>query len=274
MEVDPRLSREKGHALLTARDLTLLDFAARHRLILGAHAQTLLGVSPGIAQRRLRALARGGFVIASRLFVGHPAYYQISRNGLAAVGSDLPLPRQDLRAYAHDVGVAWLWLAGLRGGFGSLKEMVAERTLRSEDARAAAEARRPGASVDPLRMPWGVRLGGSGPHGHERLHYPDLLLITPHGQRIAVELELSSKGKTRRERILAGYGSDARISAVLYLVDQPSVGQAIEGSARRLGMRSLVHVQQVDQTLAPPGVSPGIQRSAGGRTPELRGEGR
>jgi hypothetical protein len=257
-------SRGAGHQRtpLTPRDLTLLDFAARHRLILGSHAQTLLGVSPGVAGRRLRALTTGGYIVATRVFASQPACYQISRDGLAVVGSDLPLPRLDLRAYAHDVGVAWLWLAGLRGSFGPLAQMVAERTLRSEDARAASLARAAGTSGDPLRQPWGIRLGGSGPHGRERLHYPDLLLVTPQGQRIAVELELSSKGKSRRERILAGYGSDARMTSVLYLVDGTSVGRAVEASARRLGMGSLVHVQPVAQTLAPPGVSLASQRVA------------
>jgi hypothetical protein len=271
MENDSRRGGRERAALLTARDLTLLDFAARHRLFLGSHAQALLGLSAGTAGRRLRALARGGYVVSTRVFVGHPACYQISRDGLAAVGSDLPLPRQDLRAYAHDVGVAWLWLAGLRGSFGPLKEMVAERTLRSEDARAAAAARAPGAVEDPLRRPWGVRLGGSGPLGRERLHYPDLLLVTPNGNRVALELELSSKGKARRERILAGYGSDARIGAVLYLVEDARVGRAVEASARRLGMASLVQVQRVGQTLAPPGVSSARRRTAPGRRDASRG---
>jgi hypothetical protein len=257
VEPDSRRAGRGRQTLLTARDLSLLDFVAQHRLILAAHAQSLLGVSPGAAQRRLRALANGGYVLTRRVFAGQPACYQLSRAGLAVVGSDLPPPRLDLRSYAHDVGMAWLWLAAQRGRFGPVSAVLTERTLRSADARAAAAAR---AGVAPPEagerlQPYGIRLGGTGQRGRERLHYPDLLLITRQGQRIAVELELTSKGQARRERILAGYGSDARVSTVLYLVDRPDVGRAIEKSARRLGIESLVHVQRVRQTLPPPGMS-------------------
>ncbi len=112
----------------------------------------------------------------------------------------------------------------------------------------------------------GVRLGGTGPGGRERLHYPDLLLVTPDGRRIAVELELSAKGTARREKILAGYGADARIDAVLYLVDRPVLATAIRSSARRLGISHHVHVQWVRQPAteqAPP--VPVMQRAPAGR---------
>lgn len=256
MDPESRSGGRPRQTLLTARDLELLHFAAQHRLILAAHAQSLLGVSRGVAQRRLRALADGGYMVARRVFAGQPACHQLTRAGLAAAGSDLPPPRLDVRGYAHDVGMAWLWLEARRGAFGPLKDVLTERTLRSRDARAAAAGRAGVVSAEAShdhRSPYGIRLGGGGHQGYERLHYPDLLLITPGGQRIAVELELTRKGQTRRERILAGYGSDARVSAVLYLVDQARVGRAIETSARRLGIASLVHVQRVHQTVDLPG---------------------
>lgn len=257
---------------LTDRDLLLLDFAAQHRLFLAAHAQSLLAVSERTAQRRVRALAASGYLISRRVFAGQPGCYQISRDGLAAVGSDLAAPRLDLRAYVHDLGLAWLWLAAHRGAFGPLREILAERTLRSEDARAAAAARTGAATGDPHHEPYGVRLGGWGAPGWEPLHYPDLLLVTQQGDRIALELELTSKGQARRERILVGYGSDARVAAVIYLVDRPSVGRAVETSARRLGIGGLVHVQQVQQTLAPPGQAAdrGSRRTASRGSTEAR----
>jgi hypothetical protein len=64
---------------------------------------------------------------------------------------------------------------------------------------------------------------------------------------VAVELELTAKSRARRERILAGYGSDPRIDAVLYLVDQPALATSIQASARRLGISQLIHVQWVRQ---------------------------
>lgn len=232
--------------LITERDRRLLEMAAEQRLILPAHAAALLATSPSTAAPRLRALARAGYLVRHGVFAGQPPCYQISRKGLAVVGSSLSPPRLDLSTYSHDLGLAWLWLAARSGTFGPMREVLSERTLRSRDAargQPGAAAREPEAIGEAL----GVRLGGRGAGGRERLHYPDLLLITPEGRRIAVELELSPKGRARRERILAGYGSDSRIDAVLYLVEQPGLFHSIRASARRLGISSHVHVQWTRQ---------------------------
>lgn len=226
-------SRKATRAVrLTERDRALLAFVAEHRLVLPGHVQKLLGTSTEATSARLRALGRAGFLNYRRVFHGQPACCLITRAGLAAIRSKLPPPRLDLACYEHDVGVAWLWLAARGGTFGAIREILGERRLRSDD-RAA----------DRPADPCGVRLGGFGPRGHERLHYPDLLLVTPEGRRIAVELELSAKGRARREKILAGYGADGRIDAVLYLVESKSIGRAIEASARRVGVPERVHVQ-------------------------------
>jgi hypothetical protein len=231
--------------VLTDRDHELLSFVAEHRLVLSIHVQALLGTSGAATSARLRALARDGFLTYTRVFHGEPACCQIRRKGLAAIGSDLPPPRIDLACYRHDVGAAWLWLAARSGTFGPIRQVLGERRLRSTDG-----------APDRRGEPHGVRLGGVGPHGRERLHYPDLLLITPAGGRIALELELSSKGRTRREKILAGYASDSRIDAVLYLVEDPSIARSIKDSARRLGISDRVHVQRVRSTVSVPGHQP------------------
>jgi hypothetical protein len=98
--------------------------------------------------------------------------------------------------------------------------------------------------ADPSAEPFGIRLGGYGAGGRPRLHYPDLLLDTNCGHRVAIELELSGKKRTHRETILSGYSVDRRIDAVLYLVDDPAVARALSASVRRLGLESLVHVQR------------------------------
>jgi hypothetical protein len=219
---------------VTERDLELLRFVAEHRLVLAAHAAALLGASPDAAGGRLRALAAGGFVRQETIFHRQPSCYQITRKGLAAIGSGYRQPRIDLRCYWHDVGVAWLWIGARGGAFGPVRELISERRLRSLDAVA-----------DRAGGPAGVRLGGIGPAGKPRLHYPDLMLVLEAGQRVAVELELTGKGRARRERILSGYAVDSRIDVVLYLVDRAVVGRAIQLSARQIGISDLVHVQPV-----------------------------
>jgi hypothetical protein len=239
--------------LLTERDRELLGFLAEHRLVLAGHVGALLGISTDAADRRLRVLTAGGWVSRLKLFRGYPACYQITPAGLQLSDSRLRATRVDLSEYEHDVGVAWLTLAARSGTFGAVREVIAERTLRSHD----------GANRD--RQPLGVRLGGIGPGGRERLHYPDLVLVTPEGRRIAIELELTSKGRTRRERILGGYGADARIDAVLYLVQDRSVGRAVQASARRLGISDRVLVQSVVLPESMPSVDPRAAQRARSR---------
>ncbi len=232
---------------LTDRDLRVLSFLAQHRLALDTHLQGILGASADATRARLRALARGGFLSYRRVFDGEPAACQIRRAGLAAIGSRLPPPRLNLACYEHDVGAAWLWLAARSGSFGPMREVIAERVLRSHDRSPDHDGER-----------YGVRLGGVGPGGQERLHYPDLLLVTPHRRRIAIELELTSKGRTRREGILAGYGADSRIDAVLYLVEKGSLRRAIESSAARLGVSDRVQVQYFRWADRQPGGERGV----------------
>ncbi|HTX47741.1 MAG TPA: hypothetical protein VMD48_15765 [Solirubrobacteraceae bacterium] len=218
---------------ITERDRVVLAFAGEQKLVLADQVKALLGTSLEAAARRLRALRAEGFLDADRPFAEQPACHQVTREGLALIESRLPTPRAVDRAhYRHDVGVGWLWLAARAGVWGELSDVVSERAMRSRDGRA------PGAER------YGVRLGGLGPGGRERFHYPDLLLVDPNGHRVAVELELSGKGHRRLEGILGGYAADPRIDAALYLVDKPSVGRNVQAAARALGISDLVHVQR------------------------------
>jgi hypothetical protein len=235
VSVSSHKQRKRGRTVrATERDLSLLGFIAEHRLVLPAQAGRFLGSSTGAADARMRALASEGFLFREALFHREPPYCQATRAGLSLIGSDLPTPKFDVAGYRHDVGVAWLWLAAHRGTFGQLEEVIGERRMRSTDAKR-----------DPLEQPIAVRLGGAGPRGRERLHYPDLLLVEASGRRIALELELTRKGRTRREAILSGYSLDRRIDKVLYLVENRSLGRAISDSARKLGISDRVHVQMV-----------------------------
>ena len=225
---------------LTERDRELLAFMAEHRMVLAHHAAELLGVKTDTAIARLSRLAGAGLVRAEPRFSHEPPMHLITARGLRTIACGLPRPRSDPRAYEHDCGVAWLWLAARRGTFGPLEEVIAERRLRSHDG--AREA-----GVEPL----GVRLGGVGPGGRERLHYPDLVLRTADGRRVAIELELTPKSRTRLERVLSGYGADPRIDAVVYLIENPAIARSLERAARKVGVQDLVHVQRVRLTVPP-----------------------
>jgi DNA-binding transcriptional ArsR family regulator len=220
---------------ITDRDRRILAFAAEHRFVLADHLACLLGISREAASTRLRALRAAELLTEAHPLREEPPLFQLTTAGRRAIASDLPRPRNvDLSTYRHDAGLAWLAVAAHRGKFGPLNEIVCERRMRSEDRRGEERAET-----------HGVRLGSVGRDGRQRLHYPDLVVTTATGHRVAFELELSGKDQRRREQILAAYSADRRIDAVVYLVDHPSRSRALQESVRRLGIGDRVRVEQV-----------------------------
>jgi hypothetical protein len=226
---------------ITDADRSVLGPLAEHRILLVPQVALLLGVSHGAAARRLARLQSAGFVHHERIFHCAPAAAWITRRGLDAIEHSLPQPRLDLRGYVHDVGVGWLWLAARAGEFGELKALVADREMRASDSRAVAAA-------GPAQ--YGVGLGLIGSHGQPQRHYPDLMLDTSSGHRVAVELELTAKSARRMARIMTGYASDASVDTVLYLVPTGALARVVSDAARRTGISDLVHVQRI----APDGI--------------------
>jgi hypothetical protein len=248
--------RKRRAVWVTDRDRETLSFLAEHRHVLASQVRVLFGVSRGATDDRLRELAKRRLL--TRTEFSHEVVCQITRRGLDAIASDLPTPRWWLGNYEHDVGIAWVWIAAHAGTFGAVREMVSERAMRSRDGRPGSD-------------PYGVRLGGVARNGRERVHYPDLLLFSAAGERVAVELELGAKERFRREGILAGYASDDRIDRVLYLVEERGrVGGSVIDSARRLGISGLVRVQPVRWT-SPLSAGP---RGGGVRSRQDRASGR
>jgi hypothetical protein len=247
---------------ITDTDLALLRFAAEHRFVIAAQAAALLGVSERTASERLRRLGEAGHLRRRKELHRGPAWHQITRAGLRAIGSDLPTPRGfDLATHRHDTGLAWLMLTARAGRLGTLQGVISERRMRSHDGRATDRSQR-----------YGVRLGGAGPGGRDRLHYPDLVIVAQTGHRVAFELELSTKEVQRRERILAGYAADRRIDAVVYLVEHAAVGRAIERSARRMGVSDLVRVQRLSMPAS--AAAQGTSRARGAQLADDAGRGR
>ena len=248
---------------VTERDREILAFAAEHRFVLCAQVRTLMGVSTTFANRRLAGLVEKGLLVRERIVQEQASWYRITGTGLKLIESGLPPPRFDLHSYRHDTGLAWVWLAASRGAFGRVGRLVSEREMRSRDGVAQTDGEK-----------FGVRLGTLGPRGRLGLHYPDLLLVGPAGERVAVELELSTKGSRRLEGILSAYAADPRISAVLYLVERPGVRRAVEAAAAGLGISHLVHVRPVAwQQAGAAGDAPQATRErarTGERTPGSR----
>ena len=227
---------------LTERDASLLGPLAEHRILIVPQVALLLGVSERTALSRLRALERNRLLQLRPIFQGLPQAASIQSRGLRALGSPLKAPQLNLNEYRHDVGVGWLWLAARAGRFGELRTLTVERQMQAEDAAVTAG----GGSAR-----WGVGLGLFNSHGRPQRHYPDLMLDTTSGHRVAVELELTLKSSGRIGRIMSSYASDATVDEVLYLVANRAIGNRVLEAARRAGIPELVHVQM----LAPDGIA-------------------
>jgi hypothetical protein len=248
----------RSGSAITDADRSVLGPLAEHRILIAPQVAQLLGVAESTAAQRLRRLQRGGLVEYQRVFAGQPLATWITRRGLDAIEHRLPAPRVDLRGYRHDVGVGWLWLAAREGVFGELTGLTAEREMRASDARA-------GGDLGDLiaREPFGVGLGILTPHGQPKRHYPDLVLDTRSGHRVAVELELTAKSRGRMSRIMTAYASDARVDAVLYLVPTAAIARLVSDAARQAGIADLVHVQRLAPDAIHGAPSHALDRSSG-----------
>ncbi len=226
---------------LSDRDRELLTWLAEQRVAITPQLAALQAVSVRTARARLQPLAERKLLSHCPLFAGQPWAVLIRGRGLTAVGSPLQPPRLNSLTFRHDVSVAWLSLAARDGAFGPMREIVSEREMRSHDGRAANQQ---------PDLKYGIGLW----HAEHRrgpgsdLHYPDLRLETARGYRIAVELELSFKGRTRLREIASGYAIDRRYDHVLYLVPDRRVGTQVQAAVHWAGATNTISVQLIRGT--------------------------
>ena len=236
-----RLLRPVSAYRLTDRDVQVLAFLAEHRLALApACRERSSPPRPRRRRGRLSKLANAGLVAPPAPVPRRAAFLpdhaqQASRSPRRPLGA----PGDDLREYAHDVGLAWLWLAAHGGTFGSAS--------RDRRRASAALARRGSASRAPRRSRSGsaasVRTAASGSTT------PTSCSATADGRRVALELELTQNSADRLETILERL---RRRSALRRrrLPGRTRVGRAVVGAARRLGIEPLVHVQRIRSTVS------------------------
>jgi hypothetical protein len=212
---------------------------AEQRVTIEPQAGHWLNETKHDSSTRLQRLQSARMLKVEQIFHAAPATVTITRRGLAAVGSTMRTPQVDLRQYRHDVGVAWLWQAAHAGYFGAPAAIVSERTMRSHDWRLDHQA-----ANEPAER-FGVGIGGVAPGGSPRRHYPDLLVDTQDGRRVAIELELTAKSRPRIDEVMLAYASDGRVAEAAYLVPDARLGRFISDAARRAGISGIVSVKRL-----------------------------
>ncbi len=105
MSDHPPASGPEGRGLDVERcrvsdsDRAILSYMACHSLVRVSQVQTLLEVQEPAARERLDALAAAGLIRYGPRLRRQQVSYQVTALGLREIGSELSVPRVDLRRY-------------------------------------------------------------------------------------------------------------------------------------------------------------------------------
>jgi Helix-turn-helix domain len=214
----------------TRRDVEIVSWLARA----GAATAAQVGARwPSMPEsnvyRRLRGLVRLGLVEHRRLLHGEPGVYLATRVGLdmAELAFDRAARISPGRV-AHQVAATWLGLA-LEAEHGA-ENVLWERELRSADGNGGPPS-------------YAVELGGRLPSGRPKLHFPDFVVFAGGDERpVAVELELTAKGRARLEGIVRGYVRARHLARACYYVGSPAVERSVMAAVRAVRAERVVEV--------------------------------
>jgi len=205
---------------LTEADCTMIRFVGRMRLATAEQLARVLGRSPEATRRRARRLAQAGLLVLHRVEHRRAGVYTATAKGLAWAGVALRPRPLDLARLRHDLALASLALDLLGAHPGA--------SWRSERELRAALA--PG----------------------DRGHVPDGVLVLGDGAAVAVECELTPKGRRRLGRIVRFYARARNYREVWYFLAVPD---ALEGYRRLFAPYPHLRVQlwQPPEAARPPG---------------------
>jgi len=198
---------------LTTRDIAILEFINMFGFCETAQLNRRFELRCPRNYQVMNRLIKAGLVTHQRVFHDRPGIYRLTKRG--AGFTDLPpLSRLRLGNYRHDVMVIDLYLA-LRQRYPEA-QWVSERALMRDK-----------------------HTPGVGQRGH----LPDGVLLLPEQKSIAVEIELSMKGKHRLERILKGYSAAFDYGAVWYYCSD-AVAAYIASMAARMPFIKIHRLQE------------------------------
>ena len=203
--------------LIVTRDLEIAAWLDR---VPGATVDQLrrrFGLGRTQAYRRLQVLADHGVVRRRHLTTIHPPLYTVASRSLRVA------------SVAHAVQVAELVVALELAD----REVVSELELRRERA---------------LQAPLGGRL--SDPQLRTVLgcaRVPDAVELRPDGGTVAYEIELSSKGRARRGRVLAAYASSG-YERVVWICPERQLAALIAREIDERGVAAFMEVRREIET--------------------------
>lgn len=245
---------DRGGIRLTERDIVILTFAAKYRLVTVSLMARLTDSTPAAIKTRINKLHNWGLLgkIHGRVAV---VYHSVAKTG-AALGVEVSTGAPAYSRIDHDLlltGVAvelameTQWAAE---HVGNNPIILSERQLRSSYAGMRRDMETGTFSDEPfdphaptltayLACPMGI--DGSA-------FYPDLVTVDISDEQprfVSVELELSPKKDEEYRAIFSAYENNAYFSKVVYLTDKPHVKKRVERAARFISS-SKVEVKLID----------------------------
>lgn len=214
MVVDDLVRRRSRGMSEAQRDREVLLWIARFRFVTPDVLAERFDVTPQRINARLRRFERAGLVVLQRNDLTAPRAVFLTGAGARRLGlRPRRAPRPDTQR-EHELSIAEL-VARLERVPG------APRVLTERDARAHEAETGERCSAD-------VRERG----GARQRRWPDVILETTGGDRVAVELEFAPKHSERLRRILAGYAAARWFTALEVFVRDPAVERRIARLAR------------------------------------------
>ncbi|MDQ3187106.1 MAG: MarR family winged helix-turn-helix transcriptional regulator [Pseudomonadota bacterium] len=180
-----RFKKAKSHKL-TERDIELLKFINLFGFCEMPYLEQRFGLKKPRSYQVVNRLVEGGLVKHERVFHGRPGIYRLSPKGAQLTG--LPrLVRVPLATYHHDITLIQVYLR-LRVAYPQADWISARSLLQAKHA------------------------DGVGRRGH----LPDGVLVLEGGKQVAIEVELTMKGRHRLEKILKSYAGAFDYGEVWY----------------------------------------------------------
>lgn len=159
-------------------------------------------LSKWASYKMMKKLTRGGLVEHTRIFHGKHGVYWLSKKG--ASYTDLPaLDNLTVGNYEHQLTIIEIFL--------KLKDRYPDTNWISERYL--------------INDKFNTGLGQRG-------HIADGMLLFPDGKQIAIEIELTLKGKRRLERIFTAYSAQFSIKEVWYFCAKPIVATITARAAK------------------------------------------
>lgn len=215
---------------ITERDLALVRWIGRFRFAEARQVATRFCMDERNAYRRLRGLVAAGLLEHRRIFYAEPGAYFATKAGLSAADVVLPPPRIDIRTYEHDRRAAELAVS-LEREFGE-RAIVTERELRSVDGSRPEQPR------------YAIRRGAE--RTRRGLHFPDLAVESTGARPLAVEVELTGKGRARLASIVRGYVAARHLSGVRYYASRKAIG-GVTSAVAAARAESVIEVRELEE---------------------------